>query len=182
MESGSVEKKIQCKGCKKGFSTFSSRSKHYKTCVKVDDQVDDSKPKEYEKVSSGRFSCNHCKKTVAQLCNMYRHILTHHRKPKQKVKEKKVFSCVVCSKTFHKQSKLIRHESLHNRKYDCVTCNRSFKRNDFFEAHIQVCNDLFADNMADNTADAANKEYLCNGTEEYSVAGMSSLEEHPPPP
>ena len=69
---------------------------------------------------------------------MYRHVKKIHENPKQKVK--KVFSCDVCSKTFDKQSRLVRHQDIHNKAgYTCENCNKVYQRIDKFENHQEKC-------------------------------------------
>ena len=53
---------------------------------------------------------------------------------------KKVFSCDVCSKTFDKQSRLVRHQDIHNKAgYTCENCNKVYQHIDKFENHQEKC-------------------------------------------
>ena len=169
---------IKCRGCQKIFKTFSGRSKHYKSCSKLVET-----PKKFEKLLNGKFKCNQCDKTISQMCNIYRHINNEHKKTKtKKVKEKKVFNCEVCSKTFEKRSKLIRHENINNPKYSCPHCDKEYKRIDHIQAHQQLCNMIGSESnndcrvfddtdmtIEDEYADYSDSSLLMNNDEVYIV-------------
>ena len=147
-------KREQCpgRGCPKNFNVNSSGlRKHLKSCQYPRNCQSTSK---YEKVGD-RFKCSQCLSTFSYRNNLHKHFNLYHivKKPK-KVRESKIFSCVVCSKTFPKLGHLIRHSVTHTREtYDCPKCSKVYRREDFFKKHVESCAGPLIDNqptMADS--------------------------------
>ena len=124
--------------------------------------------------------------------NMYRHIKNEHNKTKtKKLKERKEFTCTMCSKKFPKRNKLVRHVETHNIKYTCPTCKQIYKRIDHFESHKQVCyddlNDYEHDESVENYADISSfsvvysneyrKGYNCDDSDEDESIGRKTDKE-----
>lgn len=112
--------------CDQIFKHASSRSRHHKTCKKGDVL----KPKTMTECPN-----IWCKKSVTTK-NFKRHLVT--------CKPKKISNHICtepgCNKAFKKLSKLLRHQSSHNKQmHTCNHCFATYVRHDKFLIHMEKC-------------------------------------------
>ncbi|KAJ8927764.1 hypothetical protein NQ314_019768 [Rhamnusium bicolor] len=85
-------------------------------------------------VKTDCFPCPHCERSfpLKQLLDL--HIPNHNRE-----RCFKAFDCIVCTKSFSRESLLRRHEKIHNDvpKYMCSQCDKTFLTKQYLDAHME---------------------------------------------
>ena len=133
----------QNEGCTMVFTNRMSRKRHKYMCDKEPaDGTKESKSIIIREGQSKKWKCMTCSKTYKSAPSFSNHKHQCQNKLKQKpstdvkVRKEGSFSCSTCSKQFDRQSKLKRHETVHEKaKIKCTLCQRCFKRQDHFEKH-----------------------------------------------
>ena len=159
-------------GCNKIFKTLSGRSKHHRTC----DKEFVEKDKGYIIIGGKKVQCKDCKKVFSEVANWHKHYRNVHIINTRKEKIKKMFKCLVCSKEFPKQSKLIRHEATHLKEPKiCTYCGQTFKRIDHFDSHFATCTAKEMQNSGNRSQDM-----VVTMVDDYRYPREMSLEDEDP--
>ena len=150
-----VMPKKSCEVCQECFSTTKTLERHkYSFHVPAQCKVDGCdeifegrrlrRIHEKNKHSNARnrrhCSCSVCGKLFGTKSGLRRHLMNKHNISKEKnSKEKKLFVCPVCEKTFIKQKHLTCHDKVHKEAkelpFPCSLCTKSFKTNNGKRKH-----------------------------------------------
>ncbi|AMD19282.1 HBR381Wp [Eremothecium sinecaudum] len=107
-------KPYKCPDCNKHFSTEDILSQHMRT-------HSGEKP----------FQCQYCDKKFSSSSSLRIHIRTHTGE--------KPLVCKICGKRFNESSNLSKHMAVHERKYMCKCCKRSFDKLEQYNLHVAKC-------------------------------------------
>lgn len=100
----------------------------------VNFQSDKNNIENHKNANDKQFECSICRKRFSRQGNCSVHQRIHlESKPK--------YQCKDCPRRFHWKCNLLVHEKQHKMdKYDCISCLRSFRSEEKFKKHMQVCN------------------------------------------
>ena len=89
-----------------------------------------------------------CKTQITHRNNIKRHVRSCKGYSKDSL-----FVCVICDREFQHKSKFERHSKVHTRQhFSCDNCQQIFKREDRFNQHKSICQNLPTMSQLPNTA------------------------------
>ena len=108
-----------CRKCRKGFATKLGLDNHETLCEQE--------------------MCENCNKVFDSLDVLKKHQDTC-KQPKTYVKKDKVlFPCSICKKSFRNLNYLNRHKELHTDQLECSICKKTFKAQNDLDDHFRFC-------------------------------------------
>ena len=130
------KKEFICKniGCRLVFDWPMQLARHAKKCTNPPSETEKKK----HTLKDGVYVCCICKKSCAHQSNIIRHTKARNGTT---IKEKAVFSCNNCNKSFDFKCHL--QACLKSHLHKCKNCNKRFGWIDLLKQHQLSCTDLF---------------------------------------
>ena len=135
-------------GCRKTFKYRMEKKRHLEgnKCTGTPPPETIERPKVIKTGES--YLCLLCKTQITHRNNVKRHVRSCKGYSKDSL-----FVCVICDKEFQHKSKFERHSKVHTRQhFSCDNCQQIFKREDRFNQHKSICQDLPTMSQIPNTA------------------------------
>ncbi|XP_048730439.2 uncharacterized protein LOC125647703 isoform X2 [Ostrea edulis] len=108
-----------CSKCRKGFATKLGLDNHEAMCEQE--------------------FCDNCNKVFDSLEMLKKHQETCDQVTTYVKKDKVLFSCSICKKSFRNLNYLYRHKELHSDQLECSICKKLFKAESDLDEHYRFC-------------------------------------------
>lgn len=108
-----------CSKCRRGFATKIGLDKHENLCEQE--------------------FCENCNKVFDSLEMLKKHQETCNQSKTYVKKDKVLFPCSICKKSFRNLSYLNRHKELHSDQLECSICKKMFKAENDLDDHFKFC-------------------------------------------